>query len=200
MHQGIQERHVRWLGKSLKFGQIAAVGSGEAFQDQNDDILGTEGRRVRRDMDRIENRPGLVFRLEIMRVAERVVAQGPVHAECRIEDHACLERTVGIQVGVVQRNRTDGHAEAAPHPADDRIDHREQDGRDRRIKRIYPTEFAQTQKTFLQGIIRAWVRYLAAGMEQAEVETTIRGFHDAAKRACELRIPDDVARCLEKGE
>ncbi|MGE9841080.1 MarR family winged helix-turn-helix transcriptional regulator [Selenomonas bovis] len=77
---------------------------------------------------------------------------------------------------------------------------REQDGRDRRIKRIYPTEFAQTQKTFLQGIIRAWVRYLAAGMEQAEVETTIRGFHDAAKRACELRIPDDVARCLEKGE
>ena len=78
--------------------------------------------------------------------------------------------------------------------------HREQDGRDRRIKRIYPTEFAQTQKTFLQGIIRAWVRYLAAGMEQAEVETTIRGFHDAAKRACELRIPDDVARCLEKGE
>ena len=51
-----------------------------------------------------------------------------------------------------------------------------------------------------EGIIRAWVRYLAAGMEQAEVETTIRGFHDAAKRACELRIPDDVARCLEKGE
>ena len=78
--------------------------------------------------------------------------------------------------------------------------HREQDGRDRRIKRIYPTEVAQTQKTFLPGIIRAWVRYLAVGMEHAEVETTILGFHDAAKRACELRIPDDVARCLEKGE
>ncbi len=77
---------------------------------------------------------------------------------------------------------------------------REQDSRDRRVKRIYSTEFALTQKAYLQGIIRTWVKYLASAMDPAEVDTTIRGFHDAAERACQLKIPEDVAACIKGTE
>lgn len=66
---------------------------------------------------------------------------------------------------------------------------REQDTHDRRVKRIFLTEYAKTQKEFFQGIIKAWVKYLAAGMDAAEVGTTIQGFHDAANRACNADIP-----------
>ena len=71
---------------------------------------------------------------------------------------------------------------------------REVDGRDRRVRRVYPTEYARTQEAFFQGIIRAWVQYLAAGMNPDEVGTTIQGFHDAAMRACEA----DFAELVEK--
>ena len=66
---------------------------------------------------------------------------------------------------------------------------REQDTHDRRVKRIFLTEYAKTQKEFFQGIIKSWVKYLAAGMDAAEVGTTIQGFHDAATRACNADIP-----------
>ena len=71
---------------------------------------------------------------------------------------------------------------------------REVDGRDRRVRRVYLTEFARTQEAFFQGIIRAWVKYLAAGMEETEVGMMIQGFHDAAMRACEADLTDLVVQ------
>lgn len=69
---------------------------------------------------------------------------------------------------------------------------REVDSRDRRVRRVYLTEYARTQKAFFQGIIRAWIGYLAAGMDEAEVGVTIQGFHDAAIRACECHLDEMV--------
>ena len=66
---------------------------------------------------------------------------------------------------------------------------REQDTHDRRVKRIFLTEYAKTQKEFFQGIIKSWVKYLASGMDPDEVGTMIQGFHDAANRACNADIP-----------
>ena len=66
---------------------------------------------------------------------------------------------------------------------------REQDTHDRRVKRIFLTEYAKTQKEFCQGIIKSWVKYLASGMDPDEVGTMIQGFHDAANRACNADIP-----------
>lgn len=66
---------------------------------------------------------------------------------------------------------------------------REQDMHDRRVKRIFLTEYAKTQKEFFQGIIKSWVKYLASGMDPDEVGTMIQGFHDAANRACNADIP-----------
>lgn len=71
---------------------------------------------------------------------------------------------------------------------------REVDARDRRIRRVYLTEYARTQEAFFQGIIRAWVQYLAAGINAEEVGATIQGFHDAAMRACEVDLTELVAK------
>ena len=71
---------------------------------------------------------------------------------------------------------------------------REVDARDRRIRRVYLTEYARTQEAFFQGIIRAWVQYLAAGINAEEVGATIQGFHDAAMRACEVDLTELVMK------
>ena len=71
---------------------------------------------------------------------------------------------------------------------------REVDARDRRIRRVYLTEYARTQEAFFQGIIRAWVQYLAAGINAEEVGATIQGFHDAAMRACEVDLTELVTK------
>ena len=71
---------------------------------------------------------------------------------------------------------------------------RDVDARDRRIRRVYLTEYARTQEAFFQGIIRAWVQYLAAGINAEEVGATIQGFHDAAMRACEVDLTELVAK------
>ncbi len=71
---------------------------------------------------------------------------------------------------------------------------REVDGRDRRVRRVYLTEYARTQEAFFQGIIRAWVQYLAAGINAEEVGATIQGFHDAAMRACEVDLTELVTK------
>ena len=125
--QRVQEGHVRGLRKALQFRQEAAVGGGETLQDQDDDVLGTEGRGIRRDMDRVENGLCLGLRLKVMRVLERIVSQGPIHAESGIEHNPCLQRTIRVQVGVVQGDRPDRHAESAPHSPDDRVDDRHKD-------------------------------------------------------------------------
>ena len=125
--QRVQEGHVRGLRKALQFRQEAAVGGGETLQDQDDDVLGTEGRGIRRDMDRVENGLCLGLRLKVMRVLERIVSQGPVHAESGIEHNPRLQRTIRVQVGVVQGDRPDRHAESAPHSPDDRVDDRHKD-------------------------------------------------------------------------
>lgn len=76
---------------------------------------------------------------------------------------------------------------------------REQDGRDRRMKRLYPTERAKEEREYLEGIIYAWVDYLRQDMPQEETELVAKGFLMASERASQANIPELVRRMGKRG-
>ena len=47
--------------------------------------------------------------------------------------------------------------------------YREKDAVDRRMKRIYLTEFGRSQQEFLVKVLNSWADYLVAGMERSEI-------------------------------
>ena len=69
--------------------------------------------------------------------------------------------------------------------------YREQDDKDRRMKRLYVTEFGKTQEEFIKNIIKRLVDYMASQMPVDEVQSLMTGFQDLAdkmSRADLLRI------------
>ena len=69
---------------------------------------------------------------------------------------------------------------------------REKDVRDRRKKRIYPTEKAKAEQEYLEKILASWLDYLQQDMDPYIAETAARGFLLAAERASKANIPELV--------
>ena len=70
--------------------------------------------------------------------------------------------------------------------------YREKDVRDRRMKRIYPTEQAKAEQGFLEEILASWMNYLRQDMDPQMTETAARGILLAAERASKANIPELV--------
>ena len=60
--------------------------------------------------------------------------------------------------------------------------YREQDDKDRRMKRLYVTEFGKTQEEFIKNIIKRLVDYMASQMPVDEVQSLMTGFQDLADK------------------
>lgn len=66
---------------------------------------------------------------------------------------------------------------------------RERDEDDRRVRRIYMTDYGREKHAFLRNIIQRWVDYLTAGMDPTEVRAMISGFRALAERASQANLP-----------
>ena len=60
--------------------------------------------------------------------------------------------------------------------------YREQDDKDRRMKRLYVTEFGKTQEEFIKNIIKRLVDYMASQMPVYELQSLMTGFQDLADK------------------
>ena len=60
--------------------------------------------------------------------------------------------------------------------------YREQDARDRRMKRVYITAYGKSQEEFIKNIIKRLVTYMEAQMPPDEVQSLMRGFQDLADK------------------
>ena len=69
---------------------------------------------------------------------------------------------------------------------------REKDGRDRRMKRLYPTEQAKAEKNALEEILRTWVDFLRQDMPEEEAEAVAGGVLSLSEKACRANIPELV--------
>ena len=75
--------------------------------------------------------------------------------------------------------------------------YREKDAVDRRMKRIYLTEFGRSQQEFLVKVLNSWADYLVAGMERSEITQLKQGFHKLAERSCQAdfrKISDGLGK------
>ena len=75
--------------------------------------------------------------------------------------------------------------------------YREKDAVDRRMKRIYLTEFGRSQQEFLVKVLNSWADYLVAGMERSEITQLMQGFHKLAERPCQAdfrKISDGLGK------
>lgn len=72
--------------------------------------------------------------------------------------------------------------------------YREKDAQDRRIKRIYLTEFAKSQKRSLFHILDVWARYLVADMDEKEIEGMAKQIGYLAERAIGARFHKIIAQ------
>ena len=75
--------------------------------------------------------------------------------------------------------------------------YREKDVADRRMKRIYLTEFGRSQQEFLVKVLDSWADYLVAGMEKSEITQLMQGFHKLAERSCQAdfrKISDGLGK------
>lgn len=73
---------------------------------------------------------------------------------------------------------------------------REQSKKDRRVKRVYPTENALKEKTYLQGVLQAWLRYLSKNLGDTALEQISTGIERLALNAADANIPG-LVRNLE---
>lgn len=71
---------------------------------------------------------------------------------------------------------------------------REPSQKDRRIKRVYPTERAIAEKEYLQGLLRSWMRYLSRDMQVEELEKISMGIEKLAVHAADANIPGLVRK------
>ncbi len=60
--------------------------------------------------------------------------------------------------------------------------YREQDTMDRRMKRIYMTEYGKSQEEFIKNIIKRLVDYMALQLPLDEVQSLMSGFQDLADK------------------
>ena len=60
---------------------------------------------------------------------------------------------------------------------------RRRDEHDRRVRRVYLTDFGREQHTYMRNIIQRWVDFLAGEMPPEQVKTIIHGFRTLADRA-----------------
>ena len=76
---------------------------------------------------------------------------------------------------------------------------RKRDTRDRRVRRVFLTDYGRQQHNYLRNTIQRWVDYLAQDMEPQQVKTIIHGFHLLAERASQVDL-HELARDIPKGE
>ncbi len=65
---------------------------------------------------------------------------------------------------------------------------REQSKKDKRVKRVYLTERALMEKDYLQGVLRAWIRYISKDFETGEMEQISRNIEKLALNAADANI------------
>lgn len=66
---------------------------------------------------------------------------------------------------------------------------REQSQKDRRVKRVYPTERALKEKRYIQGVLQAWVHYISKDLKPDELEQISMGIERLALHAADANIP-----------
>lgn len=71
---------------------------------------------------------------------------------------------------------------------------REKDEVDRRIKRMYLTEYGRMQHTFLLSVMNRWVDHLAKALPPEELDVVERGFRLLAERSKNA----DFAKIIER--
>lgn len=74
---------------------------------------------------------------------------------------------------------------------------REKDQADRRVKRVYLTDRAKDEKSYLLGVLRAWIRYLSEDMSEEELQLLAAGYERSARRAANANI-QGLARTYEE--
>ncbi len=65
---------------------------------------------------------------------------------------------------------------------------RKRDEHDRRVRRVYLTEYGRQQHIYLRNVIQRWVDFLAGGMDPEQVKTIIHGFHTLADSASRVDL------------
>lgn len=76
---------------------------------------------------------------------------------------------------------------------------RKRDTRDRRVRRVFLTDYGRQQHNYLRNTIQRWVDYLAQDMEPQQVKIIIHGFHLLAERASQADL-HELARDIPEGE
>jgi DNA-binding MarR family transcriptional regulator len=77
---------------------------------------------------------------------------------------------------------------------------RQADTEDKRVRRIYMTEYGREQYVYLRNIIQGWIDYLVKDMDPAEVKGMFEGFHKLVDRACEADLVELAKHVPQGGE
>ena len=77
---------------------------------------------------------------------------------------------------------------------------RQADTEDKRVRRIYMTEYGREQYGYLRNIIQGWIDYLVKDMDPAEVKGMFEGFHKLVDRACEADLVELAKHVPQGGE
>ena len=76
--------------------------------------------------------------------------------------------------------------------------HRDKDSTDRRVKRLFLTEYGKSRKNYLEGILDVWVNELAAGMPSEEIASIMGTLDTLANRAYQINTADLMAKYTAK--
>ena len=71
---------------------------------------------------------------------------------------------------------------------------REKDKIDKRVKHIYPTELAKGRRTYLTGIVDAWIGMLLTNFNDNERNLLLKGIRRATSTAGQINTRDFVER------
>ena len=77
---------------------------------------------------------------------------------------------------------------------------REKDSVDRRVKRIFLTEYGRTQHEFLLDVLYRWTEYLVEGLDKRIFADTLKGLEHLANRSIEADFQEVMARKRVKRE
>lgn len=78
--------------------------------------------------------------------------------------------------------------------------YRSQTDADKRLKRIYTTDYGASLKETLMDLLQGWIDILAQGIEEGTVEAVFKGLHIAAENAIKAEIRGMACNLVRRNE